>query len=116
MPLRKLAIIDIEGDVTAPRAKIPKKEEVEKLSEDFGRNLDTIAKARQWLTNPHNWHKSDMYVIKWDGLLTTINRRHAIEMLNSVNDNFLVEVVIREQMRLKRGGKKYDDEIVKEKF
>lgn len=53
---------------------------VKPLSTEFGRNLDSITKARQWATNPNNWHNSNLFVIKWDGLLCTVSREHGLRL------------------------------------
>lgn len=100
---RKLLIVDVTDGVESVRPHT--KEAAPKLSEEFGRNLDTVAKARQWLTNPHNWHEGQMFILKWDGLLCTISRTHGMRLVQEPNDNGLPEVVVREQYRLRRGGK-----------
>ena len=62
---------------------------IEPLSEDFGRNLDTLEKARLWLTNPHNWHESKLFIMKWDGLLCTVSREHGERLIREPWDNGL---------------------------
>lgn len=85
---------------------------VEPLPVEFGKRLDTVERAREWLTNPHNWHESNMMILRWDGNLCTVCRRHGERLIREPWDNGLPEVVVREQMRLKSGGKaeKYDFE------
>ena len=110
MKTRRMKIIDV--DVTAPSAFVSKKNSPI-LSEDFGKNLDTVQKARTWLTNPHNWHESHMSIIRWNGLLCTVNKEIAIQLLDNPQDNSLPEVVVREQIRLRKGGK-IQEEIASE--
>lgn len=77
--------------------------EPEELPESFGRNLDTIEKARRWLTNPRNWFTSELFILRWDGLLPRISRRHGERLVRETWDDGLPWVVVREQ-RLLRGG------------
>lgn len=82
-----------------------------KLPDDFGRELETAERARKWLTNPHNWHEGNIFVIKWNGLLCSVSRSHGMRLIDEPWDNGLPEVVAREQIRLRRGGKN-NDEII----
>ena len=82
----------------------PKKIEptnVEPLSEDFGRNLDTLEKARLWLTNPHNWHSSRLFVLKWDGLNVTISETHGLRLIREPWDMGLPWCVVMTQKKRK---------------
>lgn len=99
---RRFKIVDVTSD--APVIVITK-DMIEPLGEDFGRNLDTIKKARQWLTNPHNWHEGETFVLKWEGLLCTICKKHGRRLIDEPWDDGLPEVVVREQIRLRRGGR-----------
>jgi len=95
---RKLNLIDIiEETLKAPEA--------ETLSDDFGRNLDTIEKARRWITNPKNWHRSDIQTIRWNGLLCTISDTHGRRLLREPWDNGYPWVIMIQQMRIKKGWK-----------
>ena len=67
--------------------KVHKVDNIEKLSDHFGRNLDTLEKARLWATNPNNWHESRLFVIKWDGLLCTVMRDHGQRLLVETFDD-----------------------------
>lgn len=87
------------------------KPSLDTLSQEFGRNLDTVQKARIWLTNPKNWHPGQIYILKWDGLICSISERHGRRLLNEPWDNGIPEVVVQEQYRLKRGGFKDVDAI-----
>lgn len=102
--------------VDSPMTEVayPTKADTKPLPPEFGRNLDTLAKARQWLTNPHNWHKSDMWILKWDGLLVTINERHAQNLIVNPSDNGLPECVLIEQYRLRQGGKRFEEPTAEE--
>lgn len=91
--------------------KVPKKEEVEPLPEEFGKNLNTLEKARKWLTNPHNWHDTEFFVIKWEGLLCTINKRHGQRLIDEPWDDGLPKVVVLDQIRIKLYGKEVEPQI-----
>jgi hypothetical protein len=67
------------------------------LPEAFGRNLDTLEKARLWLTNPHNWHDSKLFIMKWNGLLCTVSRDHGERLLRETWDNGLPWCAVWEQ-------------------
>jgi hypothetical protein len=86
--------------------KIPKLEDVQPLSEEFGRNLDSIEKARQWLTNPHNWFDSSFWIIKWDGIICKVCRRQGERLIREPNDQGLPMVVVAEQFRIRKGGRR----------
>lgn len=74
---------------------------IEPLSEDFGRNLDTLEKARLWLTNPHNWHDSRLFILKWDGLLCTVMREHGERLIREPSDNGLPWAAVYGQRALR---------------
>jgi hypothetical protein len=74
---------------------------VEQLSEDFGRNLDTLEKARLWLTNPHNWHEGRLFILRWDGLLCTVSREHGERLILEPWDNGLPWAVVYGQRALR---------------
>ena len=105
---RKLIIRDCtENDTKAPVIQ------KEKLPDEFGRNLDTVAKARQWLTNPHNWHEGFSWIIRWNGLLPTVNSTHGMRLVNEPWDDSLPLVVVRQQYDI-RNGKKEPDQFDQE--
>ena len=88
------------GEERIPRdGPAPSKSNTEPLPESFGRNLDTIAKARQWLCNPHNWHHSNLFILKWNGLLCTVDRRHGERVWRETWDDGLPWAVCYEQKR-----------------
>jgi len=103
--MSRLKIIDVTGSVDSKPAS------QEKLPEEFGKNLGTIARARQWLTSPHNWFEGQVYIVKWNGLIPTVCSAHGRRLLEEPWDNDLPGVVVREQNRLKAGGKqdKFED-------
>lgn len=76
---------------------------VEPLSEDFGRNLDTLEKARLWLTNPCNWHPSSLFILKWNGLLCTVSKEHGQRLLDEPWDNGLPWAAMYGQHQIRAG-------------
>jgi hypothetical protein len=76
---------------------------VEPLSEDFGRNLDTLEKARLWLTNPHNWHQSSLFIMKWNGLLCSVSREHGQRLLAEPWDDGLPWAAVYGQRQIREG-------------
>lgn len=80
----------------------PTKQNTAPLPETFGRNLDTLEKARLWLLNPHNWHGGTLFILKWNGLLCTVMRRHAERMMENPEDDGLAWCVVKEQQKRKR--------------
>ena len=81
----------------------PTKENTAKLPDDFGKKLDTPTKARIWLTNPHNWHSTHLYILRWDGLLPTVNHEEGLRLLREPWDMGLPEVAVWLQRELRRG-------------
>jgi len=79
--------------------------QTEKLSEEFGRNLDTVVKARKWLTNPFNWHEGRLFTIQWNGLLPTVSRYHGLRLIKEPHDDGLPMVVVRWQYDIRNGKK-----------
>lgn len=71
-----------------------------------GRNLDTLEKARLWLTNPQHWHKTRLFILKWDGLLCTVNEEHGRRLLENPQDDGLPWCVVYEQRNRRRRGEK----------
>jgi len=81
----------------------PKRDKPEPMPEDFGRNLDTLEKARLWLTNPHNWHKSELYILKWNGLLPTVSESHGRRLTVETWDDGLPWCVVTKQRDIRAG-------------
>lgn len=78
----------------------PEEEEnTELLPEEFGRNLNSIMKARLWLTNPNNWHDGNLYILKWNGLLCTVSREHGERLRKEQWDDGLSWAVVHGQKR-----------------
>ncbi len=82
----------------------PTKRNTDPLPESFGRNLDTLEKARLWLTNPHNWHTSKLFILKWNGLLCTVNEEHGRRLIEETWDDGLPWCVAYGQERRRRRG------------
>ena len=82
---------------------IPSRSNTAPLPEAYGRNLDTLEKARLWLTNPHNWHFSHLFILKWDGLKVTISDSHGARLIREPWDKGLPWCVVMTQTRKKRG-------------
>lgn len=84
------------------------------LPEAFGRNLDTLEKARLWLTNPHNWHSSKLFILKWDGLNVTISEMHGLRLIREPWDMGLPWSVVMTQKKRKAKkdrGESMEDEL-----
>ncbi len=85
---------------------IPTKFDTRPLPEAFGRNLDTLEKARLWLTNPHNWHESRLFILKWSGLLCTVNREHGQRLIKEPWDKGLPWCAAYEQRTRRSRGER----------
>jgi hypothetical protein len=106
-----LAVVDYLDGNTQASASVSA-DEVPPLPESFGRNLDTITKARQWLTNPHNWFESELFILKWDGLLPRISRKHGMRLRTETWDDGLPWCAVFEQKQ--RRTKKERGEALEE--
>jgi hypothetical protein len=94
--------------------QVPTKQNTKPLPEKFGRNLDTLEKARQWLINPHNWHGGSLFILKWDGLLCTIKKEHALKLIDNPQDMGLPWCVMSAQAKRKSKkdrGESMDDQV-----
>lgn len=96
-------------DETTNEARVVRSQ-IMPLPPEFGLSLDTVAKAREWLTNPNNWFESTVFILKWDGLLPKVSARHGQRLVDEPWDDGLAQVVVREQVRLRRGGKQEEPE------
>ena len=92
---KKLEVID----ETTQEKKKEAEENTKPLPEEFGRNLDTLEKARLWLTNPNNWHESRLYILKWDGLRCTVSRDHGERLRREPWDDGLPWAAMHGQKR-----------------
>lgn len=79
---------------------------------DYGRNLDTVAKARAWLTDERNWFKSNMFIIRWDGLTPTVSEHHGKRLQNEPWDDGLAEVVVVRQQGIRAGHQDTEEQDV----
>jgi len=86
--------------------QFPTKQNTQPLPEKFGRNLDTLEKARQWLINPHNWHGGSLFILKWDGLLCTVMKEHGIKLIKNPADLGLPWCVVQAQIKRKNKSDK----------
>ena len=101
----------IEDYVDNP-AVVQQKEEALPLPFGLGYELDTVEKARQWLTHPSNWFKSGLFILKWDGLVPRIAETHGKRLIAEPYDDGLPSVVVFEQRR--RRTKKDRGESIEE--
>ena len=60
-------------------------------------DLDTIAGARAWLTDPNNWHESQLFILKWQGLTPTVMARHGQRLIDEPWDDGLPWAVVYER-------------------
>ena len=85
---------------------VPTKHDTKPLPDAFGRSLDTLEKARQWLTNPHNWHESRLFILRWDGLLCTVNKEHGQRLVRERWDTGLPWCAVYEQRKRRSRGER----------
>jgi hypothetical protein len=102
LPFQIIDYMDSDEPVVA-------KKEPEPLPISFGRNLGTVERAREWLSNPHNWFESELFILRWDGIVPYISRRAAQGMIERTWDDGLPWVAVWKQNEL-RSGKKEDIE------
>lgn len=105
---RKLIIQDCTSEDASPGPVFQK----ERLPDELGRNLDTVAKARQWLTNPFNWHEGNITIIKWNGLIPSVSRSHGHRLAMEPWDDGLPMCIVRQQYDRRNGKKEPEEEIV----
>ena len=96
----KLVIIDETQNAGTAGGKVG---DIEPLPEEFGRNLDTLERARQWLSNPHNWHTSKLYILRWNGLLCTVQDERAKRMIAEPWDDGLPWAAVYGQREIRSG-------------
>lgn len=75
------------------------------LPHEMGYDLDTIEKARTWLTHPQNWFRSTLFVLRWDGLVPSVSEHHGRRLLAEPWDNGLPQVVVMMQRKKRMGTK-----------
>lgn len=66
--------------------------------------LHTEAEARAWLSDPRNWHESEVYVLRWCGLSPTVTRRIGVK-LAAGEPSSLPAFVAGEQARMRLRGR-----------
>jgi len=118
---RKLLIVDVEP--TRDLMKATPKElgqaavrgELAKLTGsafvEYGRNLDTIDRARAWLTDQRNWFSGQMFIVKWDGLTPTVCASHGEKLIREYWDDGLPSVVVIHQRNVRSGAVKDVPEV-----
>jgi hypothetical protein len=79
--------------------------EVRRLPDDFGRNLDSVDKAYEWLVNPHNWFESTLDIVRWNGVIPTISKSRGELLARQPYDTGFPEVIMMLQRRHKAGKK-----------
>lgn len=85
---------------------IPTRFDTKPLPESFGRNLDTLEKARQWLTNPHNWHHTRLFILQWNGLLPTVSEEHGKRLIREPWDSGLPWCAVYGQRTRRQRGER----------
>lgn len=73
-------------------------------------DLDTIAGARRWLVDPKNWHETNLFILKWNGMTPTVNKRHGQRLIDNPHDDGLAWCVVYER-KLRRGKRDRGEEI-----
>jgi hypothetical protein len=97
-------IIDYADKDGGNTEQYPTREDTKPLPESFGRDLDTLEKARLWLTNPHNWHTGKLFILKWNGLLCSIMEEHGKRLLDNPQDNGLPWCAVYGQKQRRERG------------
>lgn len=100
---RKLLIVDTSAETGAQQMPLP-------LSASFARNLDTVEKAREWLTNPCSWRDGGLFILKWDGLVPYVSKEHGKRLRIETWDNDIPITVVRTQMKIREGTKVQDED------
>jgi hypothetical protein len=82
-----------------------------------GYNLDTIEKARAWLTHPSNWLTSKLFILKWDGLIPKVSKEHGERLIAETWDDGLPWCVVigqRDRRAKKDRGESIDESKAEE--
>lgn len=116
MTMRKMIIIEGEYTEEDPVAKHLRDMENVELDNELGKDLTTIEKARQWLLHPVNFSQvGDIDIMKWDGLVPRISKRHAFRLLREPWDTGLFEVAVRHQHHLRNKARR-GESIIEQVF
>ena len=97
-------VSDYADNTQKDTEQTPTRKNTQPLPESFGRNLDTLEKARLWLTNPHNWHTGKLFILRWDGLIPTIMEDHARNLIKNPQDDGLPWCVVFGQGKRRERG------------
>lgn len=84
----------------------------EKVGEEFtqwGRDLNTVDKARAWLTDPRNWFEERTHIIKWDGIVPKVSSLHGRRLIQEYWDDGLAVVVVVGQRNIRNGQKEKEE-------
>ena len=81
------------------------------LSPDL--DLDTIAGCREWLSHPSNWMRTELFIIRFEGLLPKISSFHAWKLAPDCGEaKGMIEVVISERRNRRYKPKEDNNESV----
>lgn len=81
---KSFPIIDYADDPNYKKTETPPP-----LPDSQGYELDTIEKARTWLTNPNNWFRSKLFILKWEGLIPRVSEEHGRRLIEEPWDDGL---------------------------
>lgn len=74
-----------------------------------GLDLDTVEGMGTWLSYPANWVRSDLFVLKWDGMVPRLARNYAWNIAPGCPDRkTMIEVAIYERRRRRERSRKDD--------
>jgi len=104
---RGLLVIDCTE--AAPDTAGPVVEAAPPMTQSMGYELDTVEKARRWLTDPAHWHDDDFFILKWEGLLPTVMTRHGERLVAEPWDDGLPMVVVQGQAERRRKREKGEE-------
>ena len=97
----KVTLVELPPDPVVDRRDPPPIE--------LGRDLKSIEDAHRWLSHPSNWIKSQLFIIKWDGVVPYIEESRGMELLREGFDKSILLSVISQQRE--RKSREDPDEI-----
>ena len=71
------------------------------LSDSFAKNFKSFDEVKKWMSYPQNYFTGDLFIIKWNGLIPTFNKRLIDQYFA---DNTYYQVVLYEQAIRKKKG------------